>query len=287
MAQTISALTIYPVKSFGGLPVRESVVTARGLSNDRLYKLVDETGKFVTQRQYASLATLKTSFDGDELQIAQPDNKTLVIRRNSFTSETLATTVWRDTCQSILATDEINRWFSEFLNTPVRFVRLRDDCRRPTDPLFSSPGDEVSFADGFPILIVTTSSLATLPHFSNPINIERFRANIVVTATEPFAEDIWHHIKIGDVEFELTKPCSRCVVTTINQETGEKPSAEPITTLSTLRRGGKGVYFGQYAIPRTLGPIFIGDTVQIISTRPLQELLQPAKVNGLRPAISL
>ena len=97
----------------------------------------------------------------------------------------------------------------------------------------------------------------------------RFRPNLVISGCEPFAEDSWRRIRIGTVAFDVVKPCSRCVFTTVDPDTGdEHPDGERLRTLMSFRRdSNKGVLFGQNLVARGEGFVQLGDPVRILESR--------------------
>jgi uncharacterized protein YcbX len=152
----------------------------------------------------------------------------------------------------------------------VRLFYLDDPARRPVSPEYGAPGDVVSFADGYPLLLTTTGSLDQLGDWltdagDRPVPMNRFRPNVVVTGTSPWAEDQWRRIQIGDVCFRVAKPCGRCVVTTTDQHTGKRGS-QPLKMLGRRRRLGQQLVFGQNIIPDSSGMIRTGDPVQILDS---------------------
>lgn len=146
--------------------------------------------------------------------------------------------------------------------------------------------DRVSFADAYPFLLTATASLSELnrriseiPGSNLEIAMERFRPNIVVTTEEPFCEGNWQSVKIGEVEFTLVKPCSRCIITTVDQTTGAKNELkEPLRTLSTFRQfGTAGVMFGENMVPRSQGIVKVGDKVEVLEWK---EKVEPSFLRG-------
>jgi uncharacterized protein YcbX len=178
-------------------------------------------------------------------------------------SETVNTsvTVWDDTCSATWLGEPSARWFSEFLETDCNLVHMADRHVRPADPIFAPPGARVSFADGFPFLLISEESLADLNRrLVAPLPMNRFRPNLVVAGGEPYAEDGWKRIEIGGLSLRVVKPCGRCVVTTTDQDTGER-GQEPLRTLATYRRQDGLVMFGQNVIHEAPGRLRVGDAV--------------------------
>ena len=239
----------------------------RGLPWDRRWMLVDDEGKFITARQHPTLAVVETHFDGDVLQVSVDDRQPLQLPLQPPGSEKIKVTVWRDQCEALLAGEEADTWFSECLGISCRLVQMTDDLVRGVDPDFGQPGDQVSFADGFPLLLLSEASLEDLnSRMDESVSMRRFRPNLVVDGEQPYAEDNWQRLRVGEVEFAGVKNCSRCVFTTVDPDTGIKhPDKEPLRTLSSYRRRPEGgVIFGQNLIPRSGGMIRIGDAVEIL-----------------------
>lgn len=262
----VSELNIYPIKSTRRIALQQSRVEPRGLQWDRRWMLVDTDGKFVTARQWPRLAMVDTRLQDDELVVSATgvDPLRLPLADSGLGDQEVK--IWRDRCPVSEVSMEANRWFSDYLGTLVRLVRLSDRDQRPVDPKYGSDGDQVSLADGFPLLLIGEGSLADLnSRLAQPVDMRRFRPNLVVDIDEPFAEDRWRRIRIAEVELELVKACSRCVFTTVDPDSGDKdPGMEPLRTLSSYRRRELGVFFGQNAIPRTTGVIRVGDWLEVL-----------------------
>ena len=170
--------------------------------------------------------------------------------------------IWKDVVVANPAAPEVHAWFSTYLGLACRLVFMRNESQRVVDPAFGS--GIVSFADGYPLLLTSVASLHALnARMEHPVEMTRFRPNIVVTATEPFAEDGWRRIRVGRVSFRVVKPCTRCVVATIDQETAEQ-GKEPLRTLARFRKRGANVYFGQNLIPEGTGDICVGDALVVL-----------------------
>ena len=183
-------------------------------------------------------------------------------------AEMLDVTVWRSTVMAAAAGPAADTWFSEFLGRGVRLVYLDDPTRRAVNPEFGSDGDVVSFADGYPLLLTSTASLGELGGWltedgDQPVPMSRFRPSVVVAGSGPWAEDGWRRIRIGAVSFRVVKPCGRCMVTTIDQMTGEVGS-QPLKMLGRRRLIGNDLVFGQNMIPETPGTVRVGDQVEIL-----------------------
>jgi uncharacterized protein len=182
--------------------------------------------------------------------------------------EMLKVTVWGSTVLAAAAGAAADAWFSDFLGEPARLVYLDDPTRRAVDPEFGAADDVVSFADGYPLLLTSTGSLAELGSWltdagAAPVPMNRFRPNAVVSGFAPWAEDQWRRVRIGAVTFRVAKPCGRCVVTTTDQVTGER-GKQPLALLGQRRRFGSALVFGQNVIPDSPGELRVGDPVEVL-----------------------
>jgi uncharacterized protein YcbX len=263
----ISEIWIYPIKSLAGISLSKAQVQAKGLQYDRRWMLVDEWGTFITQRTYPKLALLYVTLQEDHLEVTyrpDPSNK-VSVPFMPVSNQFMAVSVWDSHHISAeTVTHEADQWFSNFLGKKVFLVHMPEDSHRPVNPNYGKDGDLVGFADGYPYMLISAASLAELnQRLAEPVPMNRFRPNFVVEGTTPFAEDAWLSIRLGTVHFDIVKPCSRCVMVTINQETIEK-SAEPLKTLATYRKTGHKIMFGQNLINRQLGTVAVGDPVDIL-----------------------
>lgn len=245
----LSEIWVYPIKSLGGLSMSAAIVQRRGLQYDRRWMLVDETGKFVTQRELGSMALLTTAIEGSSL-IVHPKNdpaQRVQIPLEIPTEELkkVMVNVWSVRCAARLLPDEINEWFSDMLGKDLRLVRMPDTTRRAADGRYAPKGQYVSFADDMPFTVIGQASLNDLnARLEEPLPMNRFRPNLVFTGGTSFVEDEWADVMIGNVPFKGVKRCARCVITTIDQETALR-TAEPLKTLATFRRSGNKIYFGK------------------------------------------
>jgi hypothetical protein len=272
----VSGLFIYPIKSCRGIALERVTVTPKGFAYDREFMLVDGQGTFLTQRQYPRLATIQVSLNPTHLQLTAENHHPFALPL-TFSGIEKSVTVWRDRAIALDQGDEVAEWFQRVLglDQSVRLVRQSPDHPRPVDPKFRPrPDSTVSFADGFPILVTNTASLAELnqriqANQGQPVGMDRFRPNLVIHTDQPFAESDWQRLAIAQVALDLVKPCSRCVVTTTDQHTGDRHEgsglAEPLATLSQFRNlPGQGILFGENAVPQTLGEITLGDRVTVL-----------------------
>ncbi len=248
----LSEIWIYPIKSLGGIPLPEALVQRRGLQYDRRWMLVDAAGQFVTQREISGMALLGTTVEAPWLTVFSKTDATQQIRipleLPAEALEKIMVEVWSARCAARLMPAPINGWFSDMLGQDLRLVQMPDTTRRAADGRYAPKGQYVSFADGFPFLIIGQASLDDLnSRLADPLPMNRFRPNFVFTGGTPFAEDAWTDFHIGNVPFKGVKRCARCVITTIDQETALR-AREPLKTLATFRRVGNNIYFGQNVV---------------------------------------
>jgi uncharacterized protein YcbX len=273
-AVTLTSIHIYPMKATRAVDLADALVEPWGLAGDRRWLLVDEDGRFVSQREEPSLARVTVSYGpaAGAISVSVPGRPGRQVAVPAADAELLKVTVWRSVLLAAAAGSAADAWFSAYLGRPVRLVYLDDPNRRAVDPEFGQDGDVVSFADGYPLLLTSTGSLEELGRWlagdgEQPVPMTRFRPNVVVTGARPWAEDRWRRIRIGAVSFRVAKPCGRCVVTTTDQVTGERGS-QPLKMLGKRRRFGQQLVFGQNLIPDRLpaqgGLIRAGDQVEIL-----------------------
>lgn len=267
MTPTLSAIHIFPLKSCAPLPLEAARVEPRGLAHDRRWLATDASGRFLTGRQQPRLTLIRALPDGDAIGISAPGMPTLRLDPPSESGERSEVVIWKNTVAALAVGPEADAWISAFLGIRARIFFMDGACERPVTPEFGAPGDEVSFADAFPLLLISQAALDALnARLAAPVPMLRFRPNLVVADTAPHAEDGWKRIRIGGIEFDLVKPCSRCVFTTVDFESGTfDPSGEPLKTLTTYRRGERGVTFGQNVIPRGAGTLRVGDTLEVLA----------------------
>jgi uncharacterized protein YcbX len=258
----VSRLFVYPIKSCRGIAVDSAMLTSRGLAFDRRYMLVDASGRFLTQRRHGHLALIETAFEDNGFSVNAPGLEPLHLPFGLVEGayETCSVRIWSDTIEATLAGPEINMWFSEFMGFACGLVWLADHQHRSVPNDAAEFDDEVSFADGAPLLLISEPSLEELNRrLDRPVGIERFRPNLVVTADAPHAEDGWSSLTIGEARLDVAWPCSRCALPTVDPATGERdPEGEPLRTLMSYRRRDRSVYFGQNLIPRAFGRITVG-----------------------------
>ncbi|MEU9441224.1 MOSC N-terminal beta barrel domain-containing protein [Streptomyces sp. NPDC048304] len=268
----VQSIHVHPVKAFRGVAPREAVVEPWGLAGDRRWTLIDDGGKVVTQREQPRLALAAAEpGPGGGVRLSAPGRAPLTVPVPE-PAGTVPVNVFGTKVEAVPAADAAHAWCSAYLEADVRLVHLDDPAtRRPVDPEYALPGETVSFADGYPLLVTTTVSLDALnsliaegPHaHEGPLPMNRFRPNVVVSGTEAWAEDHWSRISVGEVLFRVAKPSGRCVVTTTDQDTAAR-GREPLRTLARHRNVGSRLLFGQNLVPLSRGTIRIGDPVRVL-----------------------
>jgi uncharacterized protein YcbX len=268
----LASIHIYPLKAAHAVDLDQSLVEPWGMAGDRRWLLVDETGRFVSQREEPTMARVVVR-TGDRVLTASarglPDI-CIPAPCQEGGAEMLRVSVWSSTLLAAAAGPAANSWFSSYLGRAVRLVYLDDPTRREVDQDFGKAGDVVSFADGYPLLLTNSGSLDALGRWltedgDQPVPMNRFRPNVVVAGATPWAEDGWRRVRIGEVTFRVVKPCGRCVVTTIDQATAQV-GREPLKMLGRRRRFGQLLVFGQNMIPEAPGVIRVGDHVEILES---------------------
>jgi uncharacterized protein YcbX len=267
----LSGLYIYPIKSLGGISLTESLIETKGLKYDRRWMLIDEEGTFVSQRKHYSLALLQVSMIDDHIIITEksaPDNcRSFSV--NEHLDDPIRVSVWDDICYALEVKTELSQWFSDYLKFAVRLVVMPEQERRRVDPKYAHDGEVVSFADGYPSLLIGKSSLDALnERLENPVQMDRFRPNFVFSGGKPHEEDSIADFQLGGISFSAVKPCARCVLITIDQETGIK-GGEPLKTLAGYRTRNNKIMFGQNLLHQGIGSIRIGQELEVTRRKPI------------------
>ncbi len=267
----LSELWIYPVKSLAGIRLEKADLSDRGLRHDRRWMLTDQTGTFLTQRELPELALLDVSLTSAGLEIRHRTRPfpPLAVPFEPHSGEPVATAVFGWPVETQRVADEADEWFSAVLGRPLQLVFQPDASHRPVDRDYARhPDDCTSLADGYSFLLVGQSSLDDLnTHLDQPVPMNRFRPNLVVSGTSAYDEDQWSEFRVGDLTFFAVKPCARCAMPGIDQATAER-SPEVLRVLSTHRRRGTKTLFGQNLIAtQTNGTLRVGDAVEVISWR--------------------
>lgn len=283
----VTGCFIYPLKSGKPISLDRMELNRRGPRYDRLWMLVHDEpsrrGLFITQREKgcAILArvTAKPDPNGD-ISFAAPGSGRLTVHFNSLVNFESPVEIWGEYIEGMDAGDAAAEWFSNYLNLSCRLIRIPPDYIRSTEPEYSRKGDQVGFADKYPLHVTNEASLTKLQEHlpeTAEVTMDRFRPNIVIEGLEPFEEDIIHEVRIGSVLTEFVKPSIRCSMTTIDQEKAIASSDEPLRTLGKVRKGKggglTGVFFGQNVIHRESGTIRVGDKVTILSKKSVHPAL--------------
>ena len=259
----IGELRIHPVKSCRAIRLEAAEVDDRGLRFDRRWMVADPDGRFLTQRHHPRLATVAPALDGDALELTAPGMPALRVPAEPAGGPAVEAEIWGDRVAAVTAGDEAAEWFSAVLGTSSRLVGMPHATRRQVSRRHGRPGDLVSFADGYPLLLISQGSLDELNRrLETPVPMDRFRPNLVVDGCPPHAEDGWSTLRAGGVTLHNVKPCARCVITTTDQLSGER-GPEPLRTLATYRTVDRKVMFGVNLVHDGRGVLRVGDGVEV------------------------
>jgi len=266
MKMKIQDIYIYPIKSLGGIRLDKAILEERGFRHDRRWMLIDNLGNFLSQRSFPRMALLQVKFLDDGLFVFHkfnPENN-IMIPIEPLTDKMLQVQIWEDQVLGQIVSSPVNAWFSEMLQMECKLVKMPESSERKIKRKYAVNEESVSFADGMPYLLIGQSALDDLnERLEIPVGMDRFRPNLVFNGGKPFEEDQWEKVQIGQAKFKVTKPCARCVMTTINQQTAEK-GKEPLKTLSTYRTFNNLVMFGQNMLLLEGDSINVGDEIRII-----------------------
>ena len=268
----VSELFIYPIKSMGGIALSSATVTNRGFQYDRRWMLVDEQNIFITQRSFPQMALLQVSVTATGLHVQHKiTGDAINIPFVPASTATSMVQIWNDTCPAQFISDTADKWFSQILSITCRLVFMPDTSNRKVEEAYAVNNEITSLSDGYPFLLIGQSSLNDLnSRLAEPLPINRFRPNIVFTGGQAFQEDCLKHFTINSIHFYGVKLCSRCQVTTINQDNGVI-AKEPLKTLALYRKKNNKVYFGQNLLHQGEGIVQVGDQiiVQELQSNPL------------------
>lgn len=256
---TLSRIFVYPIKSTAPVELAEATVEREGLAADRRYVVTDRRGRFLTARRFPRMVLIQARIEGDGLIVDAPDAPTLSLDAANFPTERAPVQVWKDEIDARSCGAEADAWFSRFLGIDARLYYMDERAHRP-----ARGGDTVSFADSAPLLVLSAASVADLnTRLAQPVSIRNFRPNIVVSGTTPYAEDDWPDFYIGNARFRSLWRCSRCILTTVDPDTGSAdPQRQPLETLRGYRSDGDDVMFGRNVGVATPGRIAVGQPVQ-------------------------
>ncbi|WP_421244620.1 MOSC N-terminal beta barrel domain-containing protein [Aeromonas sp. 601019] len=262
----LDSIHLYPIKSTAGMPQARAQVTQEGLAGDRRYMVVKPDGTFITARTHPQLQQVVATPVAGGLQLNYPGFEPLALQESDFSRAPQVTGVWGDSFTALHTTPIADSWLSRVAGEPVALLWLGTK----SDRFREKTGTRVSFADGYPLLLISQASLDDLNLRSDALHqMSQFRTNLVASGTRPFEEDSWVRIRIGEVEFQVAKPCSRCIMTTVEAGTDRfNALKEPLATLTRYRRGEDGeVYFGQNLIALNEGWIEAGSEIEVLERK--------------------
>ncbi len=296
---SLSEIYIYPIKSAAGIAVQAAQLTDRGLHYDRRWMVVDAKGKFITQRRFPRMALIGVSIHESAgcLRLSAPGMADLSVPVDfslgldaSGCNESLdwvSVEVWGDRCNAIAvgsgSQQNSQQWFTQFIGIDAQLVYMPDNCNRPTAHGQLGDNQLVSFADGYPYLLISEASLAGLNEKLTaqgkvPVTMQRFRPNFVIKGVDvPHAEDSWQQVQIGEGVFDLPKLCDRCSIPNVDPMTGDfskdklgQRTSEPTTTLSNYRFWDQGIWFGQNCIQHAAASgstLRVGDAAKVLALK--------------------
>ena len=265
----VSQLFIYPVKSLGGIAKQAVEITSTGFMHDRRWMLVDDHNVFLSQRTHPQMVLLHVAETAAGFVVSKYNEESMSIEIpfTIVSKKKIAVTVWEDICEAVEVSDQHNEWFSDMLNVKCKLVYMPDDTKRKVDTKYANNDEVTSFSDGYPMLMIGEASLDNLnAKLEVPLPISRFRPNIVFSGGHPHIEDEMARFEINGLSLLGVKPCSRCVMTTINEKTAAG-GKEPLKTLATYRMKNNKLYFGQNVLQQQNGIIHIGDEIKITEQR--------------------
>lgn len=261
----LASIHVYPVKSCAPMKLQSALVQSRGLQFDRRWMLTDESGQFVTGRKFGGLVRVSVLADASGLVLTAPGMQSLEVPVPAQAPRHIAE-VWGARVSVVDAGDVAAAWFSQFAGQALRLVHADAAAHRPVDPKYAQPGDEVSLADGFPVLLLSQTAVQELTdRVGREMVAARFRPNLVISGVPAHAEDSWRRIRIGAIDFDVVTACVRCAFTTVDPVSGERSAdGEPLRSLKSYRHNGKGITFGQNLIARGEGRITVGEALHVI-----------------------
>ncbi len=274
----LSQINVFPVKSIAGLSQSQVWVEKQGICFDRRFMVAKKDGTMITARKHPEMVKVMATIQSHSITLSYPGRMPLVLKYADFLMEDTNAEVWGDEFSAYTTTIKADTWFSLLLGQEVQLLYTGEQSNR----LRPKINQNVSFADGFPLLVISEASLDALnARSSQQSTMAQFRTNLVVSGTEAFAEDSWKRIRIGEVEFLSVKPCSRCILTTVNPKTAEfNTLREPLATMSKFRADASGdVYFGQNLVALNEGEIKAGDIIEVLETKPKEVYVDNSELN--------
>ncbi|MCX6134545.1 MAG: MOSC domain-containing protein [Ignavibacteriales bacterium] len=261
----LTEIHIYPIKSARGISLSSARLDDRGLELDRRWMVVDEDGHFLTQRTLPRMALIHVTLGEDHLSVTSRGLSELIVPFRRPSGAMIRVRVWEDSLDVMDVGQDAASWFTELLGVRCRLVQMPEKSERFIDSKYAPVKSPVSFADAFPLLLMSETSLDDLnTRLAEPVPMNRFRPNLVIAGSSAYEEDTWRILQIGSVSFRVAKPCARCSVPTVDQDTGEA-GKEPIRTLSTYRTRDSKVYFGQNLIHEGRGIVNVGDAAHAMT----------------------
>ncbi len=261
----ISQLIIFPIKSLGPVSLERVAVDAMGLADDRRFMLVSASGQFITQRTRPDLTRFELRMSGDDFLIWDKiSHSQRILRRQPSLGDWVDVSLWDDRIHVREVADDLSFWFSGLLNEPVRLVQIQSEAPRSIEEKYQTAGSQQSsFADSLPILIASEASYrAVASRLGTPFDWMRFRANVIIAGLEAFEEDTWLEFSLGTVRLLGAKPCARCQLVNVDPSAGTIETSM-LMALNGFRKAGNKVYFGQQAVPITLGYLAVGDLIHV------------------------
>ena len=260
----VAALWVYPLKGMRGIALREAELDRFGVRHDRRWMLVDPAGDFLSQRELPALVRVTGALESTQLRLRAPGHPDLLLPLEGGSGDMLRARVWRDEVEVRACGPEADAWSREALGVPCRLVHLPPESVRTMSGRPPGEGPRVTLNDGYPLHLVSRASLEDLNRrLPEPVAVERFRPNLLVEGTEPYAEDGWQRLHTGAVELEVVARCTRCAVVTVDPESAAR-GTEPLRTLAGYRRGPAGVEFGVYAAHAGTGTLRVGDSLRFV-----------------------
>ena len=265
----VQSLVSYPLKSCAGIHSDSIEILNQGMLGDRRFMLTQMDGTFVTGRTHPRITAIECAYQGDKLVLSYPGVAPLTLDENIFSEQLHSTSVWGTKLLGQGCGYAADQWISDLLAEPLRILYFGEKSERLVE---GHTDHKVGFADGFPILLANSQSLAHLnSRLAAPVSMANFRPNIVISGALAWQEDEWAEIKIGEVHFSLPKPCSRCIFTTVDPKTATfDMTSEPLTTLATYRQqtgDSNDVIFAENMLVVKPGVIKVGDKVEILATK--------------------
>lgn len=276
-ALILSQINLYPIKSCAAKSLSTSFIEPHGLAFDRRFVIADKQGIFLTGRTHPKLSLIQSKLTPQGLQVTAANMPPLTLNYRDFSSQYQNVQVWNDTINAQHCSPLIDRWFSDYLGLSCQLLYFGERSQRSVKGHRQNSAVKIAFADGYPLLLISQASLDDLNQriaidhgIQNQVSMMHFRPNLVVNNSLAFAEDGWQRIRIGEVVFEIVKPCSRCIFTTVDPQTAQKhPLQVPLVTLKKYRfdNAKQEIMFGQNLIALNQGQISVNDKVEILTTK--------------------